>query len=245
MFALGLLLWASFPAGSRATDRPVRRVLFIGNSYTRFNDLPRMVERLSRSAPRGPLLATSREARGGFDLRMHWRDRELRRRIASRRFDVVVLQGHSLSALSAPDRAAEYARRFWRHASASGTRLILFQTWARSPRSRDYRRLALGGQDEMLSRVEAFYEELARELHVSVAPVGRAWRRAIDTLPDVRLHRRDGTHPELAGTYLSASVLYGTLTGRDPREPSWQPWPLSPRDGARIRAIAAETLGYE
>lgn len=242
--ALGALVLFSGTPESRAAARDTRRVLFIGNSYTRFNDLPRMVAALSRSAPRGAQLRTARETRGGFSLRMHWRSRRLRQRIGSRRYDAVVLQEHSLAALNAPEEMAEYTRRFSREVSRAGARLVLFQTWARHPRSRIYARLALASQDEMLARIEAFYQSLAQELHASVAPVGRAWRRAFDLLPGIELHRRDGTHPAPAGTYLSACVLYGTLTGVDPREASWRPWPMRADEAARIRAIAAESLGY-
>lgn len=236
---------AGAPSEGRATDRMTRRVLFVGNSYTRFNDLPGMVAELSRSAARGPLLVTSREARGGFNLRMHWRNRRLRQLIRARRFDVVVLQDHSLSPIEAPDEMTEYARRFSRYVSDAGARTILFQTWARAPRSRDYRRLELEGHDDMLARIDAVYAALGDELHVSVAPVGHAWRQAIDTLPRISLHRRDGTHPAMPGSYLAACVLYGTLTGLDPREAAWRPWRLSPSEGARIRAVAAASLGYD
>ncbi len=241
---IGVLV-AGAPLEGRATDRATRRVLFVGNSYTRFNDLPGMVEELSRSTARGPLLVTRREARGGFNLRMHWRNRRLRQLIEARRFDVVVLQDHSLSPIDAPEEMSEYARRFSRHVSDAGARTILFQTWARAPRSRDYRRLALEGHDDMLARIDAFYAALGDELHVSVAPVGHAWRQAMHALPRLTLHRPDGTHPAVPGSYLAACVLYGTLTGRDPREPTWQPWRLSPREGARIRAVAAASLGYD
>src|SRR5690606_21483871 len=128
----------------------------------------------------------------------------LRRLIEAGRFDVVVLQDHSLSPIAAPDEMSEYARRFWRHVSDAGGRTILFQTWARAPRSRDYRRLELEGYDEMLARIDAFYAALGDELHVSVAPVGHAWREAMRALPQLALHRPDGTHPAVPGSYLAA-----------------------------------------
>jgi hypothetical protein len=232
-------------AEGRAVDRDPRavlQVLFIGNSYTRFNDLPRMVEQLSRSVPSGPALDTSRETRGGYDLRGHWRRRSVRQRIESGRFDAVVIQGHSLAPIRDPMQFVEYVRRFSNHVSASGARPILFQTWARHPQSRVFERYALTDAREMTARVDALYAEIARSLHVPVAPVGRAWEHASEALPDVRLHRSDGTHPAVAGTYLAACVIYGTIAGRDPRAATWRPWRMSRRQAARIRAVAAESL---
>lgn len=240
----GLAVALVAPQG-RAADRArhgILRVLFIGNSYTRFNDLPRMVEELSRSAPVGPILDTSRETRGGYDLRGHWRRRSVRQRIGRGRYDVVVIQGHSMAAIRDPGGFAEYVRRFAEHATASGARPILFQTWARHPRSRDYDRYRLSDPSEMLARIDALYGEIARRLRVPVAPVGRAWARASAELPNVELHRRDGTHPALAGSYLAACVIYGTISGRDPRLATWSPWRMPRAQAARIRTIAAESL---
>lgn len=236
---------AAAPEGHAADrqGRGVLRVLFIGNSYTRFNDLPRMVEEISRSAPVGPTLDTSRETRGGYDLRGHWRRRAVRQRIERGRYHAVVIQGHSMAAIRDPQGFVEYVRLFAQHVTAAGARPILFQTWARHPRSRVYDRYQLGDPSEMLARIDATYAEVARTLHLPVAPVGRAWERASAELPDVQLHRRDGTHPALAGSYLAACVIYGTISGRDPRHTTWRPWPISRSQAARIRAVAAESLG--
>jgi hypothetical protein len=37
-------------------------------------------------------------------------------------------------------------------------------------------------------------------------------------------------------------VLYGAITGRDPRESTWAPFPIDARQGAQIRAVAAASL---
>jgi hypothetical protein len=229
----------------RAVDRDARatlRVLFIGNSYTRFNNLPRLVASLSESVAQGPIVRAKRETHGGFNLRRHWRRRRVRDRIARGGFDAIVIQGHSLSPIRDPGEMAEYARRFSQRARAVGARLILFETWARAPRSRVYRRYELAGPAEMLARVDSVYAQLGHDLGASVSPVGRAFARAADEASGVRLRRRDRTHPTLAGSYLAACVLYGTLTGNDPREASYVPWPLSQASASTLRAIAAETL---
>lgn len=229
----------------RAADRDPRdlvRVLFVGNSYTRFNDLPGMVEVLGRSVRGGPALETSRETHMGYDLRNHWRHRRVRDRIESGRFDTVVIQGHSLAALRDPDGLVEHVRLFAEHADAAGVRTILFQTWARHPRSPVYRRYPVEDPRDMLARIDAVYSGVARALRVPVAPVGRAWALANEALPNVRLHRRDGTHPDVPGTYLAACVLYGTITGRDPREATWRPSRIPRQQAERIREVAARTL---
>ncbi len=235
------LLLASSGLGV-AQDRDSERVLFVGNSYTRFNGLPRLVSLLARSDPDGPRMRTSYETRPGWGLREHWERRRARHRIARGDWDTVVLQERSLNALEAPDDMLEYGRLLSEHARASGARVILFETWARHAESRVYEESDIEDPAQMYSQIEARYAELGRILGALVAPVGRAWLRADQELPETRLYRSDGTHPALAGSYLSACVLYGTLTGRDPRVATYTPYPL-PRARAReIRDIAARVL---
>lgn len=229
------------PAPSAADE--TLRVLFIGNSYTRYNDLPRQVESIAESVPEGPRIVAHRETHGGYDLRGHWRQRRVRRRIERGRWDAVVIQPHSLSPISRREELTEYARRFQAHAHAAGARLVLFETWARHPESRAYDRFEeLEDPQQMHARLAGVYRELGAELGAVVAPVGRAWMRALSERPTLRLHRSDGTHPALPGTYLSACVVYGTLTGRDPRAARWRPYRLPRHTADEIRAIAAQSL---
>src|SRR5690606_4778500 len=154
------------PAPS-AADQSLR-VLFIGNSYTRYNDLPRQVESIAESVPEGPRIVAQRETHGGYDLRGHWRQRRGRRRIQTGRWDAVVIQPHSLSAIESRDEMVEYARRFEAHARAAGARLVLFETWARHPASRVYDRLEIEDPQAMQAQLAGVYRELGRELGAAV-----------------------------------------------------------------------------
>jgi len=234
----GAVLLASLMPASRSAATEGRRVLFIGNSYTRFNDLPRMVREIARSVPDGPSLRTRRETHGGYRLRGHWRQRRVRRLVAGGRFDVIVIQAHSLSPLERPDEMEEYARRFAERARAAGSEVVLFQTWARHPESPTLDELQLDPA-EMHQRVDGVYASLATRLGARLAPVGRAWLRAQTEVPDARLYRPDRTHPTMTGTYLSACVMYRTLTGVDPRRATWKPWRMRPEEAERLRAVAA------
>ena len=230
--------------GPAHADRPEPlRVLFVGNSYTRFNDLPRMVRRISREVPEGRPVRTTRLTEPGFSLRRHWERPEARAAIESDAYDLVVLQGNSLSPIEAPGELREYANRFAALATTHQARVVLFETWARHEDHLLYRRRAeLDGPDAMLARIEQVYLRLGEELHASVAPVGRAWLAARRALPRARLHRADGTHPSVAGTYLSACVLYATLTTNDPRQTSWRPTPLGRRRAVQLRELAANAV---
>lgn len=242
--ALFALLVASSGVGA-AQGRARQRVLFVGNSYTRFNDLPRLVSRIAASDPGGPRLRTERQTEPGWSLRQHWERRRASRRIRHGHFDAVVLQERSLNPLEAREETLEYGRRLSGVARSSGARVILFETWARVAGDPSYDELGVRDPAQMLERVEAVYEELGRILRAPVAPVGRAWLRARAAIPDTRLYRDDGTHPLMAGSYLGACVIYGTLTGRDPRAGTYVPHRLGSSRARRIREVAARALADE
>lgn len=243
--ALSCTLLAAMPVAAQATHRDELRVLFIGNSYTRFNDLTQIVEDVSASVPGGPFVRAERDTRGGYDLMLHWRrGRDTRQRITRGDFDAIVIQGHSLAAINEPYRLSEYAQRFAEEARMSQTRVVLFQTWARRADSPYYRSDANDMRDpaHMLGRIDAVYREIADDIDATIAPVGRAWLIASSEVPGAALHMPDGMHPDLPGSYLAALVLYGRLAERDPRDVTWAPWRMDPREAARLRSVAAATL---
>jgi hypothetical protein len=60
--------------------------------------------------------------------------------------------------------------------------------------------------------------------------------------PQLSLDRKDATHPTMAGSFLAACVLYGTLSGADPRRSGYVPYELEGADAELVKRIAAETL---
>ncbi len=193
---------------------PARRVLFIGNSFTFFNTLPEMVAGIARSLPRGPAIEPTMFATGGMTLQWYWAAGKAAAAIDSQKWDDVVLQEQSVlgagsevgdGGLSPPGIFHESVRKFVPRIRDNGARPLLLLTWARRARPDDQRLL----NDAYLS--------IGRELSVEVSPAGMAWAEAHRRWPDLDLHVADGSHPNPTGTYLTALVLYSTLTGRDPR----------------------------
>src|SRR5579871_2529833 len=74
--------------------RQTVRVLFIGNSYTYVNNVPRLVEAIASSLP-GPCVESAMIAIGGASLAGHWETDSVARRIREGRWTSVVLQDQS------------------------------------------------------------------------------------------------------------------------------------------------------
>jgi hypothetical protein len=223
-------------------DNKKLRILLVGNSYTRFNLLHMLIERLAEASG-GPRVQVEIEARAGYSLRMHLKSKAVLSKIRYGRYSHVVLQGHSLSAIDHPDELAEDAERFAAAIAAAGSRAVLFETWARKPETSLYKKHAsLRTFDEMVSLIETAYWGIARRLQIGLAPVGNAFERAWRQDPAVPLWGSDGSHPKLAGSYMAACVIYGAVTGRDPRDATWEPFGVDRRLAAHIRDVAAVSL---
>ena len=94
----------------------------------------------------------------------------------------------------------------------------------------------------MQAQIGQTYRRLALSYDARLAPVGTAFVAALERLPDLLLYRSDGAHPSMQGSYLAASVLYGAITGEDPRRASYCPHGMPKGVAARLRALAAAVL---
>lgn len=197
------------------------RILFIGNSYTFFNNLPAAVAALA--GPEGDGWQTSTYLRGGAGMRTHFCDNfglatgrgrycpeldaaragGLDGLLAQGPWDAVVLQGQSMDTVLTPEDFLAYGKVLADRIRASGSeRILLYQTWARQH------------FPEMQAVITAGYANLAAMVGAGVAPVGEAWKQAFAERPELVLHTEDRSHPNALGSYLAACVFYQQLTGR-------------------------------
>lgn len=194
---------ASGAATSDQEDTGPISVLFVGNSLTISNDLPAVLEALLRSTGREQVRVASL-SQPGFGLEDHWRVGVARAAIGQGEWDVIVLQ-QGPSATEGRPSLLEYSSRFAEEAREAGARVGLYMVWPANARRYDF---------EGVSESYAMAADSARGL---LFPVGDGWREAWCRDPDLALYGPDGFHPSPAATYLAALVIYGRLTGSDPR----------------------------
>jgi hypothetical protein len=177
-------------------------ILFIGNSLTSANDLPRRVAVLAAAS--GASIETDSVAIDGASLLDHWEDGRSRRRIASRRWSFVVLQqGPS----TLPESRAELVRsttQFGEEIRRAGAQPALLMVWP------------LPGQ--RAADVSASYRAAAEATRSTLIAAGDAWVRAKDADQTLILTGADGYHPSAVGTELAAlSVVCTLLTDTSPQ----------------------------
>lgn len=107
-----LLLLANFRATAQI-KKDTLRVLFVGNSYTYFENLAQVVSAISDSTQ--TKLITKKSTIGGAHLCEHWhgkRGLKTKEIIKKGKFNIVLLQEYSLEAIEAPDSASKYMKLF-------------------------------------------------------------------------------------------------------------------------------------
>jgi hypothetical protein len=223
------------------SDRPGLRVLFVGNSFTYYNEMPAMVHELAEGDPGARPLYTVEYTAPNWRLRRAASDGGLEDLLDDVRWDVVVLQEQSqLLSLSEEWRQREVApfvRILDRDARVGGARTMLFLTWGY--KDGDDRNWPGDTYEGMQARLIQGYEEVAAEIGADVAPVGEAWAEALRRRPGFDLWSHDGRHPGERGSYLAACVFYAELTGGSPEESSYIA-SLDPADAHFLQEVAAE-----
>lgn len=196
----GLIFGGALPAQQLA---PPSRLLFIGNSYTYWNDLPQMVRALADSAGLHGLQVEAVTAPGAA-LQDLWGQGTARDRIATGRFDLVIMQQGPSSQpegrqwlLAGVDSFAVEIRR-------AGGRPAMYMVWPSRDRRCDF------------DATRESYTLAAERVGGMLFPAGAAWQAAWRRDSTLSFYSRDDLHPTLLGSYLTALVMVGELTGRSP-----------------------------
>lgn len=233
-------------SAAASPDAPTLHVLFVGNSFTYYNDMPAMLVSCAGSDPGARVrLAVQSVTRAAARMARQQYDPLVRSALRSRRWDCVVVQEHSMWAADEGLAEQTYAAaKAWRDvlAASAGT-LALFKGWAYKPGGPMYLDPGVAAVVGDHARMQAAIDErspiLARLLGAELVPVGDYWERARIEAPAIDLYDPDGLHPSLAGSYLTAQLFYRFLTGRPPLSASWCPERLSPNVAAELRRVAS------
>jgi hypothetical protein len=189
------------------------RVLFIGNSFTFYNNMPEVLKTLGASRAEGPRFEVQMVVAPGATLQQLWDGGEARSTIKSSKWDFVVLQEQTslgsvflvngIPRITSVEGFHQAVRQFVPEIKQSGAKAVLMLT----PSYRD--------APEEQGALNYAYFEIAREVGASVAPVGIAYQRArAGSQGD--LWWWDGIHPSNRGSYLTACVLYASVTNESP-----------------------------
>ncbi|WP_417318761.1 DUF4886 domain-containing protein [Emcibacter sp.] len=215
-----ICLYLSHANGAGAAE-PARRVLFVGNSFSFYNNgihnqtanLIRAAGQWKKGKNRFRLLTLS----GGW---MSEQKPLLQTYLKNTddKWNVVVLQGHSLDPIKDGSGFRNAVGEMAKIVRKTGAQPVLFMTWAYE------------NKPEMTTELARGYLEAGKEFDIPVVPVGMAFQLVEKTYPEIDLFTPDilgqdkGNvtfkktlkHPSPAGTYLAACVFYSIFMNQSP-----------------------------
>jgi len=195
------------------------RILFIGNSFTYYNDMPALFSALCDGA--GVPVHVESIVKGGWYLsRYADPEDEMYPAIAEaakQEWDYIVLQDQSLN-------PAVHKQSFLSACKALAgmftcrKRYVMYQTWAYEDGSCKLSDTGLS-YEAMHEKLRDAYREAAQILNALCVPAGDAFRLAHDQYYyKFTLYRADAFHPSILGSYMIACTFFGMLTGKNPLE---------------------------
>jgi len=200
------------------------RVLWIGNSYTFYNDLPTMVAEVA--AADGVEIVYDSHTEGGWTWEKHAHSQETLDKIYSQPWDVVIMQEYSTRPAYDEDTVCRdtvpYLDELVTHILTNNPETIIqfYLTWGRP-----YGESTLCKEQEQFCSYETMQDALTSSYTTfacmnkpaRAAPVGEAFSFVKKTHGDTaffELYKTLGVldhHPSLAGSYLAALTHYLAL----------------------------------
>jgi hypothetical protein len=221
----------------------------------------------SFSSQAGLHYVVSLETAGGTNLDFHYKEKST---LIAREWDHVILQAYSTLDADAPGDAAkviDYSARLASlfHSKNPRVDVRLVATWSRADQTFLSSGHWFGKPIEAMSQdIRAACNRAAESSPYirAVIPVGQAWNRAIELAVATRnpyesirpgqinLWAADNYHASTHGYYLEALVIFGSVTGRDPRalgrdEVAAAQLGIAPAEAVALQQIAHETLAKE
>lgn len=194
-----------------------KNVLFLGNSYTYFSDMPKMISDIAISL--GDTVTRDSNTPGGYTALQHSTNTTSLAKIAQGGWDYVALQCQSQEPSFSPGQVMNDTYPYLKYldstiqATNTCAETLFFMTWGR--KNGDASNCAnyppICTYNGMQQRLRESYLLFADSFSASVSPVGAAWKVMRDNNPTIDLYNPDESHPSVNGTYLAACVFYCTI----------------------------------
>ena len=195
------------------------RILFIGNSYTYYNDMPDLFENVAKAA--GYDVVADKITKGSHTLQGFADPTDAQGTKvhtvlkSSIKYDYVVIQEQSSRPVSDPALFYDGVRNLDQMIKATGAKTVLYSTWGRKT---GHSILSTMGwtNETMTWDLAAKYTAIGAELDIPVAYVGLAFYDVYAGNKGVNIYNDDKSHSSLEGSYLAALTIFSTIFGETP-----------------------------
>ncbi len=197
-------------------------VLFVGNSYTFYNDMPTVYfENMAKAC--GYNIKVTSITKGAYTLEKFADPADNYGKMVDTAlsvpgtYDYVILQEQSMRpSIDTVDKFYEGVRQLDKKIREAGAQPVLYATWGRQTGNEKLTQYNMTNES-MTWKLAAAYAAIGEELDIPVIHVGLAFRDVYANT-DINLYSADGSHPSATGSYLVAMSLFCGIFGVDPVE---------------------------
>jgi len=232
-----------------SANAQVKKVLFLGNSYTYYNNLPQLLKDLALSY--NDSIYTDHSTPGGHYFAAHVTNSTTLSKINQDNWDFVVLQEQSqIPALPQSITGGDYSPPHAKTLDSliknnySCSETVFYMTWGRQNGDASFcgQHPPVCTYNGMQQELRNTYMQMAQTNKSTIAPVGVAWKAMRDSFPSINLYNNDGSHPSLHGSYLAACVFYCTLFQKSCIGSTFMPIGIGTGDAVTIQTVATNTV---
>lgn len=183
----------------------MKKVLFIGNSHTYFNDMAAMFKVMCNKCKDIGDTHVTMLAHPYVTLDYHKGQKEVRFNILYGEYDYVVLQqgAHPFEGEEVLTNDAKEINKFIKEGNSIP---VAYMTWAEKSKPEN--------QTEMTKA----YINMAKEIDGILAPVGMVFEKMRIHHPEIELYNEDGGHASKVGSYIAAATLCCSIFKINPME---------------------------
>jgi hypothetical protein len=183
-------------------EKDTLRVLFVGNSFTYFYNLPQVVNSMSEFSEKVHI-ETRTSLVGGSKISQHLNQEKGTQTVEilnNQTFDYVVINDHSLATIDDADSFFEVSKKMVELVRSKNAVPVFMMTWA-------YHSNPL-----MIKSIAAAYNDMGKRLEVAVVPCGNLFTEVRKWRPDLNMFDDDDKHPSKHGTYLNGLAFFKYFT---------------------------------
>ena len=203
-----VLLGSNAYGNYKTVEKDTLKILFVGNSFTYFYNLPQVLSSLSKYSNKIHF-KTKHSLVGGSTIRTHLNQKRGTKTINilnEEIFDYVIINHHSLATINDHDSFIETSKQIVNLVRSKSAIPVFMQTWA------------YYSKPLMINTIASAYKEMSELLSVDIIPCGQILSEVRKRRPELNLFDDDDKHPSKNATYINALAFFKYFTNEKTKD---------------------------